>query len=45
MIIEIPKSLNSKQKELVREFERSTSEKNYPKRRSFFDKIKKLFTE
>ena len=44
-IVEVPKSLSGKQKELVRDFERSTSEKNYPKRRSFFDKIKKLFND
>ena len=45
VVVEIPKSLNNKQKELVRQFESSTSEKNYAKRRSFFDKLKKMFND
>lgn len=43
VVVEIPKNLNNKQKELVREFDSSTSEKNYAKRKSFFEKIKNLF--
>ena len=43
VIVETPKGLNNKQKELVREFEKATTEKNYAKRKSFFDKLKNLF--
>ena len=43
VVIEVPKGLNGKQKDLLREFERSLSEKNYPKRKNFFEKIKKHF--
>ncbi len=43
ILVEIPKSLNAKQKELVRDFEKSTTEKNYAKRKSFFDKLKNYF--
>lgn len=39
--VEVPKNLTKKQKDLLREFEASLSEKNYTKRQSFFDKIKK----
>lgn len=42
--IEVPKNLNSKQKELIKAFEASlNSEKNYTKRKSFLDKLKELF--
>ena len=41
--LEVPKHLDNKQKELLREFEDLTSEKNYQKRGSFFSKIKELF--
>ena len=44
-VVEVPKNLSQKQKELLREFETSTEEKNYQKRRSFFDKLKKMFGE
>ncbi len=43
VVVEIPKNLNAKQKELVRQFDSSIGEKNYAKRKSFFDKIKDLF--
>ena len=43
LYIEVPKNLTKKQKELLREFENSLSDKNYAKRHSFFDKIKDLF--
>ena len=45
VVVEIPKSLSNKQKEMIRQFENSTSEKNYAKRRSFFDKLKKMFND
>lgn len=38
--VEVPKNLNKKQKELLKDFEASLSEKNYAKRQSFFEKIK-----
>ena len=45
VVVEIPKNLNAKQKELITQFDRSTSEKNYAKRNGFFDKLKKLFND
>ncbi|HCA05311.1 MAG TPA: molecular chaperone DnaJ, partial [Ruminococcaceae bacterium] len=45
VVVEIPKSLNNKQKDMIRQFENSTTEKNYAKRRSFFDKLKKMFND
>lgn len=41
--VEVPKGLSSKQKELLRAFEDSMGEKNYQKRKSFFDKVKDVF--
>ncbi len=41
--IEVPKNLNSKQKEILKQFEAATTDKNYAKRKGFFDVIKKLF--
>lgn len=41
--VEVPKNLTKKQKDLLREFEASLSEKNYTKRQSFFEKLKKRF--
>lgn len=38
--IEVPKNLTAKQKDLIKEFEASASDKNYEKRKGFFDKIK-----
>ncbi len=43
--IEVPKNLSSKQKELLKEFDSSAEEKNYQKRKSFFDKLKDMFGE
>lgn len=40
VVLEVPKNLTQKQKELIREFEGETGDKNYSKRRSFKDKIK-----
>ena len=45
VVVEIPKNLNQKQKELVRQFESTANEKNYAKRKSFFDKLKEFFNE
>lgn len=41
--VEVPKNLTKKQKDLLKEFEASLSEKNYTKRQTFFDKLKKKF--
>jgi len=43
--IEVPKNLNAKQKNLIKEFEGVTNEKNYAQRNSFFEKIKRMFNE
>ena len=41
--VEVPKNLNKEQKELLKKFESVSSDKNYAKRKGFFDVIKKLF--
>ena len=41
--IEVPTNLSGKQKDMLREFEASTGDKNYVKRKTFFDKIKDAF--
>lgn len=38
--VEVPKNLTKKQKDLLKAFESSLSEKNYAKRQSFFEKLK-----
>lgn len=38
--IEVPRNLTGKQKEALREFEKLTGDKNYEKRKGFFDKLK-----
>ena len=43
MNIEIPKGLNSKQKEAVKELDKLLGDKNYSKQKSFREKLKKLF--
>lgn len=43
--VEVPRSLNNKQKELLKNFESQTSDKNYEKRKSFFEKIKDSFSK
>ena len=40
--VEVPKNLNKQQNELLKEFEISLDEKNYEKKKTFFDKIKDL---
>ncbi len=42
LYIEVPKNLSKKQKDLLREFDNSLTEKHYVKRKTFFDKIKDL---
>lgn len=40
--VEVPKNLNKAQKDLLSKFEASLGENNYNKRKSFFDKVKKI---
>lgn len=40
VVVEVPKNLNKNQKELLRKFEDSLEDKNYNKRKSFFEKVK-----
>lgn len=40
--VEIPKKLTDRQKEILKSFEEAASDKNYVKRKSFFDKLKDL---
>lgn len=41
--IEIPNNLTQKQKDLIIQFEKETSEKNYSKGKSFKEKLKRIF--
>ncbi len=41
--VEVPRNLSQKQKDLLKEFESVGEEKNYQKRKSFFEKIKNMF--
>ncbi len=43
VIIEVPKHLSQAQKDILKKFDSSASEKNYPKRKSFFSKLKDIF--
>ena len=40
VFIEVPQNLNNKQKEALKHFESLTGEKNYEKRKNFFEKLK-----
>ena len=41
--VEIPRRLNNKQKDLLREFEATTSDREYDNRKNFLDRVKELF--
>ena len=43
IIVEVPKNLDQKQKDILKEFDAICSDKNYQKRGSFFTKIKDIF--
>lgn len=43
--VEVPKNLTKKQKDALEAFEATLDEKNYEKRKSFFDKIKEKFNK
>ncbi len=42
-VIEIPTKLNDSQKKLLKQFEASLTEKNYAKKNTFFENLKKIF--
>lgn len=42
-VIEIPTKLSEDQKKLLKSFEASLTDKNYQKKNSFFEKVKKIF--
>jgi len=44
ILIEIPKKLSDRQKQLLKEFAASEDEKLMPQRKSFMDKLKQVFT-
>ena len=41
--VEIPRNLTSKQKELLREFELTTTDENQQQKKGFWDKVKDAF--
>ena len=43
VIVEIPKNLSSRQKEILQEFAKESNEKNYTQSKKFTDKIKDYF--
>ncbi|MDR1467624.1 MAG: molecular chaperone DnaJ [Oscillospiraceae bacterium] len=43
VIVEVPKNLSTNQKEILKNFESISKEKNYQNRKGFFNKIKDLF--
>ncbi|MHB8964254.1 MAG: molecular chaperone DnaJ [Saccharofermentanales bacterium] len=43
IIVEVPRNLDQKQKDLLKEFDASCTDRNYQNRGSFFTKIKDLF--
>ena len=43
MTIEVPKNLSQKQKDILKEFDSSATDRNYQKRKGFRDKLKDMF--
>ena len=43
-VVEIPKKLTEKQKDLLRQFEGTTSDRQYEKKKNFFDRLKDAFS-
>ena len=41
--VEIPKRLNNKQKDLLRQFDATTTDREYEGQKSFMDRVKELF--
>jgi len=42
-VLEVPTNLTEEQKELLKKFEATLSDKNYHKRNNFFQKVKEIF--
>lgn len=45
VMVEVPKNLTNKEKELLQQFEQQTGDANYKKRHGFFDKLKDMFDD
>ncbi len=45
VILEVPRSLSSHQKEILKNFDKSLENGNYQKRKSFFEKLKDFFSD
>ena len=45
VIVEVPKNLNSEQKQALEKFGQVTNDKNYKQQKGFFDKIKETFSK
>ncbi len=45
IVVEVPRHLDQKQKDMLKEFDVSCTDKNYQQRGSFFGKIKELFNK
>ena len=45
MVVEVPKNLNKTQLEALKQFDESLNDKNYEKRKSFFERIKDNFNK
>ena len=43
IVLEVPKNLSKEQKDILTQFDEKSSDKNYGKRKTFFDKLKDLF--
>ena len=43
VIVEIPRHLSQKQKDLLKKFNETLTDKNFEKKKGFLDKISKLF--
>lgn len=41
--VEVPKNLTKEQKQLLEDFDKASSDKNYKKQKNFFDKLKDMF--
>ena len=45
VVLEVPKNLTQKQKDLIKQLDGATGEKNYGKRKNFFEKVKDFFDD
>ncbi|MEG1428060.1 MAG: DnaJ C-terminal domain-containing protein, partial [Oscillospiraceae bacterium] len=43
--VEVPKNISKRQKDILRDFDSASEDKNYQKQKSFFGKIKDIFGE